>query len=37
MNKSVIRVVIILSGISLVSLVILQFVWFKNMLQMREN
>lgn len=37
MNKSVIRIVIILSGISLVSLVILQFVWFKNMLQMREN
>ena len=37
MNKTVIRIVIFLSGISLVGIVALQFVWFRKMLEMREN
>lgn len=37
MNKTIIRIVIVLSGISLLGIVALQFVWFRKMMEMREN
>ena len=37
MNKKVVRIVIFLSGISLVGIVALQFIWFHKMLEMRED
>lgn len=37
MNKKIVRIVILLSGVSLLGIVALQFIWFDKMLGMRED